>query len=294
MELLVVTGMSGAGKTQALRTLEDIGYYCVDNLPPQLLVYLLDYAYTGETKREKTAVTIDIRSELLLSNLESVQKGLKEQGVETRILFLEADDEALRKRYKETRRLHPLILQHSAHSLPEALEQERAHLSELRKRADVLIDTSRLRMKELRSRLVKLFAPVGFEDMSIEFVAFGYKYGILADADLVFDLRPLPNPFYVEELRMLTGEDPAVRAYVMGGEDAKGLLSRIEELLRYSLPLYRKEGRSRLVVGFGCTGGQHRSLAVAGLMQEALEEEYPGISVLSRDKDEHRYEISMR
>ena len=294
MELLVVTGMSGAGKSQALRTLEDIGYYCVDNLPPQLLAYLLDHGYAGGMAREKMAVTVDIRSELLLGSLDAVREGLAEKQVETRILFLDADDESLKKRYKETRRLHPLVQQKKAASLPEALTMEREHLAFLKSQADVLLDTSHLRIKELRSRLIKLFAPAEFEDMAIEFVAFGFKYGILADADLVFDLRCLPNPFYVEELRMLSGEDTAVRDYVMEGDEAKGLFARIEELLRFSLPMFRREGKARLVVGFGCTGGQHRSLAVAGLMQEALEKDYPNIQVLSRDKDENRYEISMR
>lgn len=294
MELLVVTGMSGAGKSQALRTLEDIGYYCVDNLPPQLLAYLLDHGYAGGMAREKMAVTVDIRSELLLGSLDAVREGLAEKQVETRILFLDADDESLKKRYKETRRLHPLVQQKKAASLPEALTMEREHLAFLKSQADVLLDTSHLRIKELRSRLIKLFAPAEFEDMAIEFVAFGFKYGILADADLVFDLRCLPNPFYVEELRMLSGEDTAVRDYVMEGDEAKGLFARIEELLRFSLPMFRREGKARLVVGFGCTGGQHRSLAVAGLMQEALEKDYPNIQVVSRDKDENRYEISMR
>lgn len=294
MELLLVSGMSGAGKTQALRTLEDIGYYCVDNLPPQLFTYLLDHGYTGGMAREKMAVTVDIRSEIVLESLDAIREGLARQQVETRVLFLDADDESLKKRYKETRRLHPLVQQKKAATLPEALAMERRHLESLRSQADEVLDTSRLRTKELRNRLIKLFAPGDFEDMAIEFVAFGFKYGILADADLVFDLRCLPNPFYVEELRMLSGEDAAVREYVMEGEEARGLFARIEELLRFSLPMYRREGKSRLVVGFGCTGGQHRSLAVAGLMQEALEKDYPGIQVLSRDKEENKYEISMR
>nr|MBQ6242520.1 RNase adapter RapZ [Lachnospiraceae bacterium] len=294
MELLVVTGMSGAGKTQALQTLEDIGYYCVDNMPPQLFVYLLDYGYGGGMDRDKTAVTMDIRSEILLDSLDAVRESLTAQQVQTRILYLDATDEALKRRYKETRRLHPLVMQKKAASLPEALAMERERLEPLKNRADFVIDTSRLRTKELRSRLIKLFAPAGFENMTIEFVAFGYKYGILADADLVFDLRCLPNPFYVEELRLLTGDDPAVRDYVMSGDEAIGLFTRIEELLRYAIPLYRKEGKSRLVVGFGCTGGQHRSLAVAGLMQEAMENDFPGIRLTCRDKDENRYEISMR
>ena len=164
MELLVVTGMSGAGKTQALQTLEDIGYYCVDNMPPQLFVYLLDHDYGGGMDREKTAVTMDIRSELLLGSLDAVRHSLSEQQVLTRILYLDATDEALKKRYKETRRLHPLVMQKKAASLPEALAMEREHLEPLKKQADYVIDTSRLRTKELRTRLIKLFAPADFEE----------------------------------------------------------------------------------------------------------------------------------
>jgi len=294
MELLVVTGMSGAGKTQALRTLEDIGYFCVDNLPPQLLLYLLDHEYAGGATRERTAVTIDIRNELILSSLELIRAGLAEKQVETKILFLDARDEVIRRRYKETRRLHPLVQSGEASSLNEALRIERERLSPLTQMADTVIDTSLLKTKELRSRLISLLAPADFAGMEIEFVAFGYKYGILADADLLFDLRCLPNPFYVEELRLLTGEDEAVRRYVMEGEESEEFVKRIEELLRYAIPLYQKEGKARLVVGFGCTGGQHRSLAVAGILQERLEKDFPAIQLSCRDKDENRYEISMR
>ena len=294
MELLIVTGMSGAGKTQALRTLEDIGYYCVDNLPPQLLAYLLDFDYDSGMNREKTAVTVDIRSQVLLNRADIIRTGLAEKGVATRILFLEAGDEAIRRRYKETRRLHPLVQQGRATTLKEAIASEREQLSGLKAMADVVIDTSQLRTKELRHCLLNLFAPEDMETMSIEFVAFGFKYGILADADLVFDLRCLPNPFYEEKLRLLTGDDPEVRAYILQGEEGRQLLDKLLDLLRFTIPLYQKEGKSRLVVGFGCTGGQHRSLAVAGLLQEALEKEYPGIQLISRDKDENRYEVSRR
>ncbi|MBO4872324.1 MAG: RNase adapter RapZ [Lachnospiraceae bacterium] len=294
MELLIVTGMSGAGKTQALRTLEDIGYYCVDNLPPQLLAYLLDFDYESGMVREKTAVTVDIRSQMLLNHVDIVRSGLAEKGVTTRILFLEAADETIRRRYKETRRLHPLVQQGKAASLTEAIRLEREELEALKEIADVVLDTSNLQTKDLRHCVLKIFAPADLETMSIEFVAFGFKYGILADADLVFDLRCLPNPYYDEKLRLLTGDDQAVRDYVMQGEDGPLMKEKILDLLRVSIPLYRKEGKSRLVVGFGCTGGQHRSLAMAGLLQEALEEEYPGIQLICRDKDENRYEVSRR
>ena len=294
MELLIVTGMSGAGKTQALRNLEDIGYYCVDNLPPQLLAYLLDFDYESGMVREKTAVTVDIRSQMLLNHVDIVRSGLAEKGVTTRILFLEAGDETIRRRYKETRRLHPLVQQGKAASLEEAIRLEREELAALKAIADVVLDTSNLQTKDLRHCVLKLFAPAELETMSIEFVAFGFKYGILADADLVFDLRCLPNPYYDEKLRLLTGDDQAVRDYVMQGEDGPKMKEKILDLLRFSIPLYRKEGKSRLVVGFGCTGGQHRSLAMAGMLQEALEKEYPGIELICRDKDENRYEVSRR
>lgn len=294
MELLIVTGMSGAGKTQALRNLEDIGYYCVDNLPPQLLAYLLDSDYESGMVREKTAVTVDIRSQVLLNRVDLIRAGLAEKGVETRILFLEAGDEAIRRRYKETRRLHPLIQHGKAQTLSEAISLEREQLQALKEMADVVIDTSNLQTKELRHCILNLFAPAGMETLNIEFVAFGFKYGILADADVVFDLRCLPNPYYDEKLRLMTGDDPEVRAYVMQGEDGPKLFEKLLDLLRFSIPLYRKEGKSRLVVGFGCTGGQHRSLAFAGMMQEALEKEYPGIQLICRDKDENRYEVSRR
>ena len=294
MELLIVTGMSGAGKTQALRTLEDVGYYCVDNLPPHLLAYLLDSDYDGGIAREKTAVTVDIRSQLLINHVDVIRSGLAEKGVTTRILFLDAGEETIRRRYKETRRLHPLVQQGKAATLEEAIRMEREELAPLKEMADVLLDTSGLQTKDLRHCILKLFAPAELETMSIEFVAFGFKYGILADADLVFDLRCLPNPYYDEKLRLLTGDDQAVRDYVMQGEEGPLMKEKILDLLRFSIPLYRKEGKSRLVVGFGCTGGQHRSLAMAGMLQEALEKEYPGILLICRDKDENRYEVSRR
>ena len=294
MELLIVTGMSGAGKTQALRTLEDVGYYCVDNLPPQLLLYLLNYEIESGSMKEKMAVTMDIRSEGLLTNMDGIRKGLEEKGIRTRVLFLDASDEQLKNRYKETRRLHPLILKRQALDLTEALQMERNHLLPLRQMADVVLDTSHFQQKELRTRLTAIFAPEDMALMSIEFVAFGFKYGILADADLVFDVRCLPNPFYEPSLRSLTGEDEAVREFVLGSEEGKVLFEKVRDFLDFTIPLYIHEGKPRLVIGFGCTGGQHRSLVFASLLKEHFEKRFKGVRLICRDTEENRYELARR
>ena len=294
MELLIVTGMSGAGKTRALQNLEDMGYYCVDNLPPQLILYLLDSEMHAGAPHEKTAVTIDIRSEKLLAGIDRLTEGLAQKGVRTRILFLDASDNVLKNRYKESRRLHPLIQKGDEKDLGSALKAERSILAGLRSVSDIILDTSRLSSGGLRQKLIGIFGRENGAVMTLEFVAFGYKYGILADADLVFDVRCLPNPYYVDELRCLTGEDQAVRDYVLGSEEGRELYRRIEDLLEYSIPLYMKEGKSRLVVGLGCTGGQHRSLAFAAALKEHFADKYPGVTLSGRDLEENRLEIHER
>ncbi len=294
MDLLIVTGMSGAGKTRALQNLEDMGYYCVDNLPPQLILYMLDTEITANMPHEKTAVTVDIRSEKLLAGIDRLIEGLSVKGIRTRILFLDASDNTLKNRYKESRRLHPLIQRGDAKDLPAALHMERDLLAGLRSSADIVLDTSRLSSGGLRQKLIGIFGKEGGVTMAIEFVAFGYKYGILADADIVFDVRCLPNPYYVDELRRLTGEDKVVRDYVLGSEEGQTLYGKIKDLLEYSIPLYIKEGKSRLVVGLGCTGGQHRSLAFASALKEYFAESYPGVSLSMRDMEENRLEIYER
>ncbi len=294
MDLLIVTGMSGAGKTHALQNLEDMGYYCVDNLPPQLILYMLDAEIASNTPHEKTAVTVDIRSEKLLAGIDRLAEDLSEKGIRTRILFLDASDNTLKNRYKESRRLHPLIQRGDVGDLTSALHREREILANLRSSADIVLDTSRLSSGGLRQKLIGIFGKEGGVTMSIEFVAFGYKYGILADADIVFDVRCLPNPYYVDELRHLTGADQPVRDYVLGSEEGGALFEKIRDLLEYSIPLYIKEGKSRLVVGLGCTGGQHRSLAFAAALKEYFADKYPGVSLSMRDMEENRLEIYER
>lgn len=294
MDLLIVTGMSGAGKTRALQNLEDMGYFCVDNLPPQLILYLLDAELSSAEPHEKTAVTVDIRSETLLAGIDRLTEGLAQKGIRARILFLDASDTVLKNRYKESRRLHPLIQKGDAKDLASALKQEREMLAGLRSFADIVLDTSRLSSGGLRQKLIGIFGKESGALMSIEFVAFGYKYGILADADIVFDVRCLPNPYYVDELRRLTGADEAVRNYVLGSEEGQKLFEKIRDLLEYAVPLYVKEGKSRLVVGLGCTGGQHRSLAFAAALKEHFAGKYPGVTLSARDLEENRLEIYER
>ena len=294
MELLIVSGMSGAGKSRALQNLEDMGYYCVDNLPPQLLLYWLDTDLEQNQDRQKTAVTIDIRSEALLQGLDQLIRGLDMKQISTRILFLDASDETLRHRYRESRRLHPLIQRGEAPDLNAALAMERERLSAIRQAADIVVDTTHLQTGEFRQKLRGIFSSADTAMMSLEFVAFGFKYGILADADLVFDVRCLPNPFYVEELRPLTGDDAAVREYLLSSEEGRTLYAKIRDYLEYTIPLYMKEGKNRLVVGLGCTGGQHRSLAFAGLLREYFEDKYPGVTLVKRDVTENRFEIYQR
>ena len=294
MELLLVTGMSGAGKSRALQTLEDIGYFCVDNLPPHLLLYLLDEETGSAGRHERMAVTVDIRCAGLLNGMESLLRGLREKGVRTQIVFLDASDETLRRRYKETRRLHPLILSGDALDLSEAITSEREKLSRMRQMADIVLDTSRLQYAQLRQKLMERFGAGETGTMVIEFVSCGFKYGILADADLDFDVRCLPNPFYVESLRSLTGSDQPVREYVMSTPEARALFDKIRELLEFSLPMYIREGKMQLTVGFGCTGGQHRSMAFAGLMKEYFSGKYPHVKLSSRDAAENRFELASR
>ena len=219
---------------------------------------------------------------------------MKEKGIRARILYLDASDTVLKNRYKESRRLHPLIQKGDVKDLPAALKQERDMLSSLRSLSDIVIDTSRLSSGSLRQKLLSIFGKESGTTMMIEFVAFGYKYGILADADIVFDVRCLPNPYYVSELRYLTGEDQAVKDYVLENEEGQTLYRKIRDLLEYSVPLYLKEGKSRLVVGLGCTGGQHRSLAFASALKDYFSEKYPGVSLSKRDMEENRLEIYER
>lgn len=267
MELLIVTGMSGSGKSKAISALEDIGYYCIDNLPPNFLLNFTDFMRNGEEFARKVAITIDSRSKDMFLSMANVLDQLDERKINYSLMFLDAEDGVLLHRYKETRRIHPLMNDEVKH-LQEAINLERTILNPIRDRADYYINTSLYDSQKLKDRIVEIFTNGEEGEMIINFISFGFKKGILTDADLVFDVRCLPNPFYVDELKPLTGKDQKVRDYVMGFEESTELYKRIRDLLEYSIPLYKKEGKMQLVVGLGCTGGQHRSATFAILLHD--------------------------
>ena len=267
MNFLVVTGLSGAGKSMAANVLEDIGYFCIDNIPAGLLPRLVDFALQGENQLQRVAVVMDIRGLRSREAVETALQALDDKKMEYDILFLDASDAVIRRRYKETRRIHPMA-QGGQLPIDEAIRREREILQPLRERAKYLIDTSQLSASQNRARICSLFLGQDQCPMSLTILSFGFKYGLPQEADIVLDVRCLPNPFYVPELKELTGLDQPVVDYVMNSPDSQGLLRRYESMLEFSLPLYVKEGKSQLVVAVGCTGGKHRSITFARKLGE--------------------------
>ena len=283
MRFVIVTGMSGAGKSTALKMLEDMEYFCVDNLPVPLIekfIQLIRDGGPGEI--ERVAVGIDVRSGKSLDELESVLENIKYPGTKVEILFLDADDRALVKRYKETRRSHPLA---GSGRVDEGIRRERERLKDLKQYADYILDTSKLLTRELKEELEKIFVDNrNFKNLMVTVLSFGFKYGIPQDADLVFDVRFLPNPYYIEQLRPLSGNDQPVRDYVMGFDLAYEFSDKLEDMIRFLIPNYIAEGKTQLVIGVGCTGGKHRSVTLANELYRRLEksEEY-GLRIEHRD-----------
>lgn len=261
MRLVIVTGMSGAGKTIALKHMEDMGFYCVDNLPILLIEKFAELTLSDRNENENIALGVDIRSGEDLPMLENIIDKWRENAYPFSILFLEANDEVLIKRYKETRRSHPLS---RTGRIEKGIAEERTKLAFLREKANHIIDTSRLLTRELRQELEKMYC--GEQDKSnlyITVLSFGFKYGIPSDADLVFDVRFLPNPYYIEELRFHTGAESCVKDYVMQGGTGEEFLKKLTDMLEFLVPRYEKEGKNQLVIAIGCTGGKHRSVAIA-------------------------------
>lgn len=281
MEVLIVTGMSGSGKTTALNTLEDVGYYCIDNFPINMFKPFFKLLMEEESNK-KIALTIDVRNFDLKTDLKDVINFLRAEKIKYSILFIDANKDALMRRYKETRRNHPLMKKENL-TLEKAIEREKVYLEYLRGESDYLIDTSNKLVLELKERIKEMLGQNMDTDLAVNFVSFGFKYGTLADADLIFDLRCLPNPYYQLDLRSKTGEDQVVRDYVMSFKAAQGLYEKIKDYLDFSLPLYKREGKSQLVVGLGCTGGQHRSVTFAKLLNKNLKAD--GVKNIIRHRD---------
>ncbi|KAB1438301.1 RNase adapter RapZ [Candidatus Galacturonibacter soehngenii] len=268
MRFVIVTGMSGAGKSTALKMLEDIGYFCVDNLPLLLIRKFAELTYKQSIDVNNIALGVDIRSGQALSELEHVLEDLIASGFQYEILFLDASDSVLVKRYKETRRNHPLALEGR---VDQGIEEERNKLNFLKKQADYIIDTSQLLTRELKSELDNIFVKnEGYNNLFITVLSFGFKYGIPSDADLVFDVRFLPNPYYIDELKPKTGNEQAIQDYVMGFEVAGQFLNKLEDMIRFLIPNYIAEGKNQLVIAIGCTGGKHRSVTLANKLFERL------------------------
>ena len=283
MEFLIVSGLSGGGKSRAADVLEDLDFYCVDNMPTALLTKFAELCLATRGRYEKVALVTDIRSQESFSELFAALGELANMGVDYRILFVEASESAIVRRYKESRRPHPLQAE-SGCSLPEAVRRESELLAPVRERADYVINTTGLTLAMLQKRICEYFADGGTRrDILINVVSFGFKYGLPQEADLVLDVRCLPNPFYVPELKHKTGLDQEVVDYVMASEESQELLHRYEYMLEYALPLYVKEGKSQLMIAVGCTGGKHRSITFARKIGEFCKKLGYAPSVQHRD-----------
>jgi len=282
MKTVIITGMSGAGKSTAIHMLEDMGYYCIDNIPPTLISNFITLCKSSHIPMDKIALVADARSGELVTHLADEIDTYKKAGNECAVLFLDADDVAITKRYKETRRRHPHA---GTGRIEDGIRFERDLFSEICDRADYVVDTSRVLTKELREKLLSLFgtADKTYEPIEVSVISFGFKRGIPQDCDLLFDVRFMPNPFYDEELKGLTGKDKRVADYALNCESSRAFLAKLEDMIEFLLPLYAEEGKQSLVVGIGCTGGKHRSVAVAEHLAKYVKQKNYKAEVIHRD-----------
>jgi UPF0042 nucleotide-binding protein len=279
-DIVVVTGLSGAGKSTAIKVFEDLGYYCVDNLPPILLPRIVDVVSEARGEGARVALGVDVRGREFLPDLSRVLDELREGRIAVHVLFLDAADEALVRRFSETRRKHPLSGRGGAR---DAIRRERKILSPVREMADDVIDTSQFTVHQLRDALVRRFRRDGKGGLRVSVISFGYRYGLPLEADMVVDVRFLPNPNFVPALKRFTGLDPGVRDFVLRDRTTRGFLRRMSDLLHFLLPLYRKEGKAYFTLGVGCTGGRHRSVAVAEALGDLLGKGEGAAVVVHRD-----------
>lgn len=281
MEFLLITGMSGAGKSQAMKVMEDMNYYCMDNLPPALLSKFAELCYESKKSIRKVAVVVDLRSGEFFDDLFKGLKGLEDKGISYRILFLDAADNVLIKRYKELRRPHPL---NPEGSIIEGIKEERELLNEVKQKADNIIDTSNFTLGMLKEEMTNIYLEGNkSSNISVSINSFGFKHGTLLDGDLVFDVRFIPNPYYIPELKEYTGSDPNVRDYVFSWNQTNEFVSKLIDMLEFLIPHYTREGKTQLIVGIGCTGGVHRSVAISNTVGEILKENGHRVLVSHRD-----------
>ncbi len=282
MRFVIVTGMSGAGKATALKTLEDAGFFCVDNLPIQLIKRFAEIAYDEQIQVDEVAISVDIRSGRALSQLNTCLAEIKECGWPYEILFVDCSDETLVKRYKETRRTHPLSVKDGR--IIDGIKKERELIGFIREEADYIIDTSNLLVREFKAELDKIFIQdMEYSNFIITIMSFGFKYGIPRDSDMVQDVRFLPNPYYDEDLRPLTGNDKEIQKYVMDCKEASVFLEKILDIIFFLVPNYIREGKNQLVISIGCTGGKHRSVTIANAIYERLQKSQYTVRIHHRD-----------
>ncbi|EMF0424783.1 RNase adapter RapZ [Enterococcus hirae] len=288
LQLVIITGMSGAGKTVAIQSFEDMGYFCIDNMPPNLIPKFWELIKESG-KVTKMALVVDLRSRSFFEEIQNMLVEIENTDfIDTSILFLDASDEELVARYKETRRTHPMAMNGL---VTEGIRKERAILNDLKMQASVIIDTTTLTPRQLREKINQMFKTKGDQGFRIEFVSFGFKYGLPIDSDIVMDVRFLPNPHYIPELRPLTGKDQPVYDYVMSFDETELFYNKFLDLLQTVLPGYIKEGKSSLTIAIGCTGGQHRSVALTERLSGALKENYK-VNVTHRDKDKRKETVN--
>ena len=283
MELVIVTGLSGAGKSRAADALEDIGFFCVDNMPPELIPTFVDLILKSQKKRERVALVVDARLGTAFSTLFDVLQRMQEDKIRYKILFIDADDAVIERRYHETRRKHPLSDQFDSPSVLQAIQTEREMLLPARQKADYIIDTTGESSSQFKERIANLFLEDANSALKINCMSFGFKYGSPKEADLLFDVRCLPNPFYVPNLKEHTGLETPIKDYVMQFNEAQTLLQKLSDLLDFLLPLYRKEGKSQLTIAIGCTGGKHRSVVFAEMLNQHLHKNGAYSKVYHRD-----------
>lgn len=283
MEIVIITGLSGSGKSKTIGILEDIGFFCVDNLPPKLISKFVQLGKASKGNLDRIAIVTDIRGGQMFSDIFEEIDCLDRDNINYKILFLDANYEILKRRFSETRRKHPLIGVDNCFNVVDAIEKEKKLLYGVKSRADYVIDTSQLTNSQLKERISRLFLEQSKDVMIINFVSFGFKHGDITCADLVFDVRCLPNPYYIDDLRFKTGLDEEVRNYVISFDETKELIKKLEDLIKFLIPLYIKEGKSQLTIAFGCTGGMHRSVTFAETFYKKFLKNDNKVSVSHRD-----------
>lgn len=281
MKIVIITGISGSGKSEAMNVMEDLGYYCVDNLPPEIIPKIVSLGDNSKGKLDKIALGVDIRGYQFLKEINNAIDFLNENKFEYDVIFLESENEVLVKRYKMSRRRHPLS---KGENVIEVIEKERQMLSEVRKKAKYIINTSNFLPIDLRNEIISIFdeniKDTGF---LITIISFGFKYGVPIDSDLVFDVRFMPNPYYVDTLKEKTGNEKEIQDYVMNSQDSITFLEKLKDMLLFLLPMYIKEGKNHLVISIGCTGGKHRSVTVSNLIYDFLKDQKYNVFKKHRD-----------